>query len=58
MELTLEMVRAINEILKSRNQAEVKVENGKIVVIEVRRKKNTEWVWQGLDRQPRGYPKG
>ena len=39
MELTLEMVRAINEILNSRNQAEVKVENGKIVVIEVRRKK-------------------
>lgn len=39
MELTIEMVRAINEILKSRNQAEVKVENGKIVVIEVRRKK-------------------
>lgn len=39
MELTLEMVRAINEILKNRNQAEVKVENGKIVVIEVRRKK-------------------
>lgn len=39
MELTLEMVRAINEILKSRNQAEVKVENGKIAVIEVRRKK-------------------
>lgn len=39
MELTLEMVRTINEILKNRNQAEVKVENGKIVVIEVRRKK-------------------
>ncbi len=39
MELTLEMVRTINEILKNRNQAEVKVENGRIVVIEVRRKK-------------------
>lgn len=39
MELTLEMVRTINEILKNRNQAEVKVENGSIVVIEVRRKK-------------------
>ena len=39
MELTLEMVRTINEILKNRNQAEVKVENGKIVVLEVRRKK-------------------
>ena len=39
MELTLEMVRTINEILKNRTQAEVKVENGKIVVIEVRRKK-------------------
>ena len=39
MELTPEMVRAINDILKSRNQAEVKVENRKIVVIEVRRKK-------------------
>ncbi len=39
MELTMEMVRTINEILKNRNQAEVKVENGKIVVIEVRRKK-------------------
>ena len=39
IELTLEMVRTINEILKNRNQAEVKVENGKIVVIEVRRKK-------------------
>ena len=39
MELTLEMVRTINEILKNRNQAEVKVENGRIVVIEVGRKK-------------------
>lgn len=39
MELTMEMVRTINEILKNRNQAEVKVENGKIVVLEVRRKK-------------------
>ena len=39
MDLTLEMVRTINEILKNRNQAEVKVENGRIVVIEVRRKK-------------------
>ena len=39
MELTMEMVRTINEILKNRNQAEVKGENGKIVVLEVRRKK-------------------
>lgn len=39
MELTMEMVRTINEILKNRNQAEVKVENGKIVVLEVRKKK-------------------
>ena len=47
MELTMEMVRTINEILKNRNQAEVKVENGKIVVIEVRRKKK---YWVGLAR--------
>lgn len=39
MTLTPEMVKTINEILKNRNQAEVKVENGKVVVIEIRRKK-------------------
>lgn len=30
---------AIEEILKRRNQAEVKIENGRVVVIEIRRKK-------------------
>lgn len=39
MTLTPEMVETINEILKNRNRAEVKIENGKVVVIEIRRKK-------------------
>ena len=39
MTLTPEMVETINEILRNRNLAEVKIENGKVVVIEIRRKK-------------------
>lgn len=37
--LTPEAVSKIEEILKHRNQAEVKVEDSSIVVIEIRRKK-------------------
>lgn len=37
--LTTEAVRAIEEIIHRRNQAEIKVEQGQIVVIEIRRKK-------------------
>lgn len=37
--LTAEAVRAIEEIIHRRNQAEIKVEQGQIVVIEIRRKK-------------------
>lgn len=37
--LTAESVRAIEEIIHRRNQAEIKVEQGRIVVIEIRRKK-------------------
>lgn len=37
--LTAEAVRAIEEIIRRRNQAEIKVEQGQIVVIEIRRKK-------------------
>lgn len=39
MVLTPEAIQAINDILANRNQAEVKVENGKVVVVEIRRKK-------------------
>lgn len=37
--LTPEVVRMIEEILKHHNQAEVKVEDSSVVVIEIRRKK-------------------
>ena len=37
--LTPAAVRKIEEILKHHNQAEVKVEDSSIVVIEIRRKK-------------------
>lgn len=37
--LTVEAVRAIEEIIHRRNQAEIKVEQGRIVVVEIRRKK-------------------
>ena len=37
--LTQEEVSKIEEILKHHNQAEVKVEDSSIVVIEIRRKK-------------------
>lgn len=37
--LTAETVRAIEEIIRRRNQAEIKVEQGRVVVIEIRRKK-------------------
>lgn len=37
--LTAEAVLAIEEIIHRRNQAEIKVEQGQIVVIEIRRKK-------------------
>lgn len=39
MALTEETVRAIEWILHRGNQVEVKVENGEIAVIEIRRKK-------------------
>lgn len=39
MTLTPEAVRAIEEIIHRRNQVEVKVEQGQIVVIEIQRKK-------------------
>ena len=37
--VTAEEIRAIEEIIRRRNQAEIKVEQGQIVVIEIRRKK-------------------
>lgn len=37
--LTPEAVAAIHDILRRRNQAEVKMENGVVVVIEITRKK-------------------
>ena len=37
--LTLNEVKAVEEILNRRNQAEIKVEQGKVVVIEIRRKR-------------------
>lgn len=37
--LTAEAVRAVEEIIRRRNQAEIKVEQGRVVVIEIRRKK-------------------
>lgn len=39
LKLTPEAVEAINDILRRRNQAEIKVEQGQIVVIEIHRKK-------------------
>ena len=39
LKLTPEAVRQIEEILKRHNQAEVKVEDSSVVVIEIRRKK-------------------
>ena len=37
--LTQKEVEAVEEILNRRNQAESKVEQGKVVVIEIRRKR-------------------
>lgn len=37
--MTTKEVRAIEEIIHRRNQAEIKVEQGQLVVIEIRRKK-------------------
>jgi hypothetical protein len=37
--VTAKEIRAIEEIIHRRNQAEIKVEQGQIVVIEIRRKK-------------------
>ena len=37
--VTANEIRAIEEIIHRRNQAEIKVEQGQIVVIEIRRKK-------------------
>ncbi|MDY3780563.1 MAG: hypothetical protein SOZ90_00010 [Candidatus Faecousia sp.] len=37
--LTQKEVAAVEEILNRRNQAEIKVEKGKVVVIEIRRKR-------------------
>lgn len=37
--LTMEMIEVINRILDKGNQAEVKIEKGEIVIIEIKRKK-------------------
>ena len=37
--VTAKEIRAIEEIIRRRNLAEIKVEQGQIVVIEIRRKK-------------------
>jgi hypothetical protein len=37
--MTTREIRAIEEIIHRRNQAEIKVEQGKISVIEIKRKK-------------------
>lgn len=37
--LTPEAVKTVEEIIHRRNQAEIKVEQGKIVVVEIHRKK-------------------
>lgn len=39
LRLTPEVVKTIEEILKRRAMAEVKIEDGSVVVIEIRRKK-------------------
>lgn len=37
--MTTKEIRAIEDIIHRRNQAEIKVEQGQLVVIEIRRKK-------------------
>ena len=37
--MTTSEIRAIEEIIHRRNQAEIKIEQGKIAVIEIKRKK-------------------
>lgn len=37
--MTTREIKAIEEVLHRRNQAEIKVEQGKIAVIEIKRKK-------------------
>ena len=37
--MTTSEIRAIDEVLHRRNQAEIKIEQGKIAVIEIKRKK-------------------
>lgn len=37
--MTTSEIRAIEEVLHRRNQAEIKIEQGKIAVIEIKRKK-------------------
>lgn len=37
--MTTREIKAIEEVLHHRNQAEIKVEQGKIAVIEIKRKK-------------------
>lgn len=37
--MTTKEIQAIEEIIHRRNQAEIKVEQGQLVVIEIRRKK-------------------
>lgn len=39
LRLTPEAVKTIEEILKRREMAEVKIEDGSVVIIEIRRKK-------------------
>lgn len=39
IKLTPEAVRAIEDIIHRRNQAEIKVEQGQLAVIEIRRRK-------------------
>lgn len=37
--MTVKEIKAIEEIIHRRNQAEIKVEQGQLVVIEIRRKR-------------------
>lgn len=39
LRMTTREIKAIEEVLHRRNQAEIKVEQGKIAVIEIKRKK-------------------
>lgn len=39
LRMTTREIKAIEEIIHRRNQAEVKVEQGRLVVIEIRRKR-------------------